>query len=233
MGKPLSFMPTWIVMEEFDWAKKDYPFTPRKYFAEAWSLLRTQSKTLFSYSLIITAIYKIIEMLPNEYIKALLLFFLLSLFNAGFYVFLTKYSRKETASLSNCFEGFHTRYFLPVLLANLMGGIAVGLGFFLLIVPGIFMWVCTFFITNIVVDRNPGVLNSVKASFFLVRQHWIGFFLLFIFLLAMECLSYFTRNYGFIVVLPVSACLVFSTYKNIAIEQGRWSSGISLIEDSV
>ena len=201
-----------------DWAKKKYELRLTKYFSDGWSLLSSHWKLLLPYSAIITIFCKSIEFIPDDYIKASIAFLFMIPFNAGFYIALSK---GNEMTFTHLFQGFTKKHLPSVLIANLLSALVVGMGFIALIVPGIFLWVGTFFVTNIVIDRNPGAIEAFKGSIYIVCKHWFGIFLLFIFTLLLEFFSYYTKSYGFILTLPITTCLIYATYSDIKTQTDR------------
>ena len=201
-----------IEASTMDWAKKNYELRMAKYFTDTWNLLSSHWKYLLPYSIIVTIFCKAIELIPDDYMKVSFLFLFMIPFNAGFFIALSK---GKEMKFSHYFQGFKKKYLASVLIANLLSALMVGMGFVLLILPGVFLWVGTFFVTNIVIDRDPGAVDTFKGSLYMVCKHWFGILLLFAFTLSLEFFSYYTNDYGFILSLPVSSCLVFATYCDI------------------
>jgi len=91
-----------------------------------------------------------------------------------------KYMRDEQADIREIVDGFKTNY-LNIVLANLLVVAIVGIGFFLLIVPGIVFACRLAFVPYLVMDRGMDAAAAVEKSWTMTRGHgWriFGMFLL-------------------------------------------------------
>lgn len=200
-------------MSELQWAKKDYTFAFSQYLVEGWGLFSRHWKTLLPYAAITTAFSKAIELIGNDYIVALILFLTWPLFHGGVYVFLIRFSRGERACFGDLFKGFAFPYILPIILANITAALAIGLGLILLILPGLVLWIGSFFfVTLIALDRDPGAINSLKGSLYIVNKHWPHFTGLFLILFFLEVGAYWSKV-GLVFTMPLTTCILFSIYR--------------------
>lgn len=97
----------------------------------------------------------------------LLLLFIPIDFGAAF-VFL-KAVRKEKFDVKDMFSVFEN--YLNVVLANLLVGAIVGLGIFLLIVPGVIFACRLAFVRYLVMDKKMEPVEAVKESWRMTRDH--------------------------------------------------------------
>ena len=91
-----------------------------------------------------------------------------------------KYMRDEQADIREIVDGFKTNY-LNIVLANLLVFAIVGIGFFLLIVPGIVFACRLAFVPYLVMDKGMDPAGAVEKSWTMTRGHgWriFGMFLL-------------------------------------------------------
>ena len=85
-----------------------------------------------------------------------------------------KAARNEKVKIGDMFEGF--RNYWNALLAGLLVSVIVGIGFFLLIIPGIIFACKLAFTPFLVVDRKMAVIDAVKESWNMTNGHaWTVF----------------------------------------------------------
>jgi uncharacterized membrane protein len=87
-----------------------------------------------------------------------------------------KASRGDSLEIKNMFEAFQTYW--NAVLAGLLVGVIVFIGFILLIVPGIVFACKLAFTPYLVVDRKMGVIEAVKGSWSMTSGHAGKVFLL-------------------------------------------------------
>jgi len=80
-----------------------------------------------------------------------------------------KAARDDTLDVKDMFEVFHNYW--NAVLANLLVGVIVIIGFVLLIVPGIIFACKLVFTPYLVVDRKMGVIEAVKESWRMTSGH--------------------------------------------------------------
>lgn len=81
-----------------------------------------------------------------------------------------KQLRGQKVTLGECVE-IGVRRILPVVAVSFLGGLLVGVGFLLLIVPGVILLVRLFVCVPAVVVENPGILNAIRRSSELTKGH--------------------------------------------------------------
>ena len=105
------------------------------------------------------------------------------------FAFLTA-ARNDPLDIKDMFESFH--YYLNALLASLLVGVICGIGFVLLIVPGIIFACKLAFTPYLVVDREMPVIDAIQESWRMTTGHaWkvflIGLLAIPIFLAGLMC----------------------------------------------
>lgn len=124
--------------------------------------------------------------------------------------FLAAHDDPDTADLSLL---WHPRPFWKYLGASILLGLAVGVGFLLLIVPGIILGLMFMFATLIVIERELGPIESLSESNRLTRGHkWplFGFVLL---LLLVNLLGLLALVVGLLVSIPVTTLAFIHAYR--------------------
>ena len=80
-----------------------------------------------------------------------------------------KAARRDKLEINDMFEAF--KNYWNAVLANLLVGVIVVIGLFLLIVPGIIFYCKLIFTRYLVVDRKMGVIEAVSESWRMTRGH--------------------------------------------------------------
>ena len=124
--------------------------------------------------------------------------------------YLHAHDNPEGATLSSL---WHPRPFWKYLLASLLLGITIAIGFLLLIVPGIIFTLMFLFTTFIVIDREFGPIEAMKESHRITRGHKLPLlgFLLLLMLINLGGLLAFVV--GLLVTIPVSSLAVTHAYR--------------------
>jgi uncharacterized membrane protein len=81
-----------------------------------------------------------------------------------------RFMRDEQASAADMFQGFKRGY-LDIVLANLLVYAIIGIGFLLLVVPGIIFACRLSFVTYLVMDKGLDPVAAIEKSWFMTRGH--------------------------------------------------------------
>lgn len=107
-------------------------------------------------------------------------------------------------------------FFLNYLIAQILVGLTVMLGFVLLIVPGIIAAVGLMFTPYIILDKKMGAIESFKASWALTQGHRMQLFLLMGAIVGLNILGMLALFVGLIVTAPVSMLAIAHAYRTLA-----------------
>ena len=108
---------------------------------------------------------------------------------------------------------WHPQPFWKFLGASILVGLTIGVGFVLLIVPGIIATLMFMFTTFIVIDRELGPVEAMKESHRITRGHkWplLGFLLV---LMLINIAGLMALVVGLLVTIPVSSLAVTHAYR--------------------
>lgn len=100
-----------------------------------------------------------------------------TLVSGGTTIFWLRHVRGQQASLNHCTRV--TAFFVPLLLTGLLQGLAVFGGFLLLIIPGVIVFLGLSLVTYVVVDKNLGYVDALKASWRITDGHKLDLFIFF------------------------------------------------------
>ncbi len=135
---------------------------------------------------------------------------LLSMGATAFY--LAAHDNPETVDLTTL---WHPQPFLNYLGASILFGLAVAVGFVLLVVPGVIVALMFMFTTFIAIDRALGPIEAMKESRRITHGHkWtlLGFSLM---LVLINLLGILALVVGLLVTIPVSSLALVSAYRQL------------------
>jgi uncharacterized membrane protein len=81
-----------------------------------------------------------------------------------------RFMRDELANVADIFQGF-TKNYLNIILANLLVWAICGVGFILLVVPGIIFACRLTFVPYLVMDKGLDPVAAIEKSWFMTRGH--------------------------------------------------------------
>ena len=93
--------------------------------------------------------------------------------------------------------------------------IAMGIGFMLLIIPGIFILTMLFFVPYVVVDEKRGILQSLARSVELSKGIRLQIFLFFLVLVVLNVLGAMALGVGLLVTIPVTYLASTYVYRQV------------------
>ncbi len=110
----------------------------------------------------------------------------------------------------------YPKYFVNLLASSILFFIIVGVGFILLIVPGIYLALRLQFYSYYVVDKNAGITDSLKMSWEKTRGKVFDLFLFALLLIALNILGALALLVGLLVTIPVSFVAVTLLYRKLS-----------------
>ena len=128
-----------------------------------------------------------------------------------------RYMRDEQANVAGVFEGFKKNY-LNIVLANLLVFAICGIGFLLLIVPGIIFACRLAFVPYLVMDKGLDPVAAIEKSWFMTRGHGWRIFAMYLLALVMVVCGFFLLIVGALFALMWIGCAFASLYHAIDIE---------------
>lgn len=108
------------------------------------------------------------------------------------------------------------RLFFKYLLASLLYGLFVAVGFVLLIVPGIIVAVRLSFIPYIVVDKKLGPIEAIKESWKMTSGKTVSLLLFYLTLLGVCFLGVLALFVGLFVAIPVTLLATGHVYRKLS-----------------
>ena len=122
-----------------------------------------------------------------------------------------KFMRGESVSLNDLFA-VDLNKFIHYVLAVLVSGVLMVIGFILLILPGFYIMARLMFVQYLVLDRNLSFLEAIKKSFKMSEGHVLDF-ISFMFAMAfLVILGFLSLVFGILVAIPVTSLATAKLY---------------------
>jgi hypothetical protein len=141
----------------------------------------------------------------------------------GSFIVSAKLLQGHPYRFSDFFLGF--RFFIPLLLTALVGGLLTGIGLLLLIIPGVYLLVSYLFASILVVDRRLDFWQALETSRRTVHHHWFGLFGFLLLLALVNLGGFLLLVVGLMVSLPVTSCALTAAYADLLGLQSDYAEG--------
>ena len=135
----------------------------------SWDLLKGNFWPLVGVTFIVVMVQGAANAVPLLGFLAGLL--LGGVFAGGLYLYYLRRLRGETVEVGDAFAGF-TLAFVPLMLAGLVSSLLTGLGFLLLILPGIYLAVAWAFTYLLIIDQKLEFWTAMEVSRRVITAQW-------------------------------------------------------------
>lgn len=118
--------------------------------------------------------------------------------------------------------GSQSRKIVTYFVANLIYAIAVVIGIFLLIVPGIYLAIRLQFFTQLIVEEDCGIVESLRKSWQLTQDQVLPLFLLLLVMIGITVVGCILLFVGFFVAIPLISmmqCYAFRKLNTISTKE--------------
>jgi uncharacterized membrane protein len=132
----------------------------------------------------------------------------------GAIVYWLKLIRDQDPSLADLGTGF--RYVIPLVTTAIVTLVVVGCGLGLLVVPGVLLGLGFCFVAHVVVDKNLGLVEAMKASWRITAGNRVELLLLALLCLLVVLLGSLVLGVGVFVATPVAFGAVTVAYHRLA-----------------
>jgi len=194
---------------------RGYDFDVKDSFRKGWEIFKLNAVNSLAYMMFIISI----QLLVVLYLPEFTLFYSILLFPAligGFFLIANKTSQNEPVIYPDFFQGF--RYYIPMVLINVVGQVLIALGIFLLIVPGIFLMVSYMFSFLIALFAGTDFWQSLELSRKIIYLQFKKFFILFLVLLLINALGALMMFVGLLVTVPLSMYVLYAAFESVTEE---------------
>ncbi|WP_162462298.1 hypothetical protein [Mycolicibacterium sp. CBMA 234] len=132
--------------------------------------------------------------------------------SSAFYVGLLGIADGQPTQIGSFFK---PRLIVPMILLTLIVGVAVNIGSFLCVLPGLAIAVCVMFAHAALIDRNLSAIDSLKVSFGIVKAHpgqsiLVALVSWLLLVVGAFCIV------GALVTAPLAALMVVYTYRRLS-----------------
>ena len=183
-----------------------------EYLDRGWEICK-QKLGLFVGFFVILVIIQIALGQIDERIGAPVNFLISCPLNAGFFIAGLQIVKKQSTVIGDFFKGF--KYFVPLVLANVLMLILIVLGVILLLIPGIYLSVSYLFTILLILDRRMDVWQAMETSRKIVTKRWFSVWGFSIVLGLINLGGALLLGLGLLVTVPLSACAIVAAYDDI------------------
>ncbi len=134
----------------------------------------------------------------------------------GFYLVANRVTQREFVDFPNFFDGF--KYWVPVVLINLISSILTVLGILLFVIPGIYLGVSYMFCLLFGIFGGFEFWTSMELSRRLVTRNWVKFFLLVLVFVLINALGILALGVGILISLPVTYLSIYGLFEELTHE---------------
>lgn len=147
-------------------------------------------------------------------IASILEFIISCLFLLGYHSFFLKTSRNEESSINDLWSKFNM--FIPCVAVSILIGIIVGLGFILLIVPGIILSLAYSMTYYIMLDNEEiSIIEAMRQSRQMMAGHKAELFVLYLSFIGWAILGIFTLGILYFWLIPYVNVTVCNFYNKL------------------
>ena len=188
-----------------------YEVDPSKYLKEGWDVFKSRPGEFIAFSVIIFVVFGLFSRL--DLIGPLATTAIASPLFAGFIIVIFMLFKGREVQFGDFFKGFN--YFLPLVLAGIVSGILIGIGFVLVLLPGIYLAVSYLFVSMLIIDYRMEFWQAMETSRQIVTKNWFSLFVFFLVLLVVNLLGMLALGIGILVTMPLSICSICVAYRDI------------------
>ncbi|WP_294347779.1 hypothetical protein [Prosthecochloris sp.] len=188
-----------------------YEVDPSKYLKEGWDVFKSRPGEFIAFSVIIFVVFGLFSRL--DFIGPLATTAIASPLFAGFIIVIFMLFKGREVQFGDFFKGFN--YFLPLVLAGIVSGILIGIGFVLVLLPGIYLAVSYLFVSMLIIDYRMEFWQAMETSRQIVTKNWFSLFVFFLVLLVVNLLGMLALGIGILVTMPLSICSICVAYRDI------------------
>ncbi len=191
------------------------PATPTlllgEYLKTGWELFKRYPGWFAGFFLIYAVIHAVLHFLPL--IGTIASFAVGPALLMGNFIVCAKLLQGHTPKFSDFFLGF--RFFIPLLLTALVGGVLTGIGLVLLVIPGVYLLVGYLFASALVVDRRLDFWEALETSRRTVNPIWFSMFAFVLLLTIINVAGILLLGVGLLVSVPVSIGAMAAAYHGL------------------
>jgi hypothetical protein len=147
----------------------------------------------------------------------------------GNFIVSAKLLQGHSPEFRDFFAGFS--FFWPLLLLSLVSSALIGIGFILLIIPGIYLSVGYLFASSLVIDRRLDFWPAMEMSRRTLNPLWFTFFAFLLLLLLIILAGTVLLGLGLLIAVPVSFAAMTAAYGDLFGFQSDYAGSIPVNTD--
>ncbi len=132
----------------------------------------------------------------------------------GLYFYFLQRMRGQPVTVETAFAGFSNR-FLHLFLGSFVSLLLTVLGFFCLILPGIYLWIAWTFTLPLIMDKRLDFWSAMELSRKMVNRHWWKFFGFVLILGLLHVAGFLVFCLGFFIAAPIAMASLMYAYEDI------------------
>lgn len=189
----------------------DKPVQIPEYLSAGWRLLWANPGLHIAYTVFVLVVMYVLHWIPVlGNIAAALLSGPLA---GGFYLAMRKQMFGGNVAFGDYLLGFSKP--VPLVLVGLVTNLLIGIGFLLLILPGVYLMVAYLFAILLVADRDMDFWAAMEASRKFITRQWFVFFVLVLLLVVANAVGAAVFGIGLLISIPFSVATVLCTYHDL------------------
>lgn len=134
----------------------------------------------------------------------------------GFIKIMLLLVQDEYVTAADLFNNFN--FFLSYFVASFLYGIAITLGLFLLVIPGIFIAIRFQFYPYFIIEENISSFEALQKSYYLTENLTLELFLLGVVVIALNILGILLFGVGILFTYPLTTMATAVVYKSLVEE---------------
>jgi hypothetical protein len=182
-------------------------------YARSWKLLTANFWPLVGVSILILFLLSLVG-----YTQFVGIFFISPLLggiiSSGLYYYFLKTIRGQPTTIGDAFAGF-TKAFVTLLVIDFLIMIFVTVGFFCLILPGIYLVIAYTFSYLLAVDKGLGIWESMETSRKVITRQWFRMFGLILLAIPFMLLGVIALGIGIFVTIPLVTGAFIYAYEDL------------------
>lgn len=186
------------------------PVLISRYLREGWDLLWGNPALHIGYTVMVLLVMFVLQSLWG--VGQLLTALVVGPLMAGYYFALRRQLQGHPLSFGDFLAGFNE--FVPLMLVGLVTSLLTTLGFFLLVLPGIYLLVGYLFALPLVQDRKLPFWDAMETSRRAITRQWFHYFGLVLVLIVVNALGGIPAGLGLLLTIPFSMAVVAAAYNH-------------------
>lgn len=200
-----------------------YVFSPVEAIKEGYEIFKKAPSLMILVGLLFVIIEVLVSKAPS--VGSLLSLLITPLLVAGFYNIVSKVKMTGSASLNDAIDGVKNSKIDQLMLYGVVQGLIVGIGFLLLVIPGIYLMVAYYFAVPYIFFGRMGFWEAMEKSRRVITEQWFSFFGFTILIGLLNLAGLLVLGVGVLVTIPISFCAVYAAFTRVAEQVEKPAAG--------